>query len=153
MWYFMISQNTKLMWSIARVWHNTLWYGYTKAEYLSEQHHYYHIMMNNLSTHWGRDKMAAIFQTTFSNACSWMKMYEFRLRFHWSFFPRVKLTIFHNWFRWWLDVDQATSHYLNQWWLVYWHICITRHQWNKNWRYKFEVSNLFHHDMNKLLPQ
>ena len=27
---------------------------------------------------WGRDKMAAIFQTTFSNEFSWMKMYEFR---------------------------------------------------------------------------
>ena len=26
-------------------------------------------------THWGRDKMAAIFQTIFSNAFSWMKMY------------------------------------------------------------------------------
>ena len=25
-------------------------------------------------THWGRDKMAAIFQTTFSNAFSWTKM-------------------------------------------------------------------------------
>ena len=34
-------------------------------------------------TYWGRDKMAAISQTTFSNAFSWMKMYEFRLRFHW----------------------------------------------------------------------
>ena len=28
-------------------------------------------------THWGRDKMDAIFQTTFSNEISWMKMYEF----------------------------------------------------------------------------
>ena len=28
-----------------------------------------------LLTHWGRDKMAAIFQMTFSNAFSWMKMY------------------------------------------------------------------------------
>ena len=37
-------------------------------------------------THWGRDKMAAISQTTFSNTFSWMKMYEFRLRFHWSLF-------------------------------------------------------------------
>ena len=35
--------------------------------------------------------MAAIFQTTFSNAFSWMKMYKFRLRFHWSLFPRVQL--------------------------------------------------------------
>ena len=50
-------------------------------------------------THWGRDKMAAIFQTTFSNAFSWMKMFEFRLRFHWSLFPRVQLTIFQHWFR------------------------------------------------------
>ena len=28
-------------------------------------------------THQGRDKMAAIFQTTFSNAFSWMEMHEF----------------------------------------------------------------------------
>ena len=28
-------------------------------------------------THWGRDKMAAIFQMTFSNAFSWIKMFEF----------------------------------------------------------------------------
>ena len=49
---------------------------------------------NNMSlTHWGRDKMAAIFQTTFSNAFSWMKMYEFRLRFHWILFPEFELTI------------------------------------------------------------
>ena len=34
-------------------------------------------------THWGRDKVAAIFQTTFSNAFSWMKIYKFLLRFHW----------------------------------------------------------------------
>ena len=58
-------------------------------------------------THWGRDKMAAIFQTKFSNAFSWVKMYEFRLRFHWSLFPMVQLTI---------------CHYLNQWCLVYWRI-------------------------------
>ena len=44
-------------------------------------------------------QMAAIFQTTFSNAFSWMKMYQFRLRFHWSLFPRAKLTIFQHWFR------------------------------------------------------
>ena len=48
-------------------------------------------------THWGRDKMAAIFQTTSSNAFSWMKVYEFRLRFHWSLFLRVQLTVFQHW--------------------------------------------------------
>ena len=48
---------------------------------------------HNLLTHWGWDKMAAIFQTTFSNVFSWMKMFEFRLKFHWSLFLRVQLTI------------------------------------------------------------
>ena len=33
---------------------------------------------------WGRDKMAAIFQKILSNTLSWMKMYEFQLRFHWN---------------------------------------------------------------------
>ena len=63
--------------------------------------------------------MDAIFQMTFSNGYSWMKMCEFWLKFHWSLFLRVQLTIFQHWFRWWLGADQATSHYLNQWWLVY----------------------------------
>ena len=47
--------------------------------------------MNPLLTHWNRDKMDAIFQTTFSNAFSWMKMYKFRLRFHWILFPKVPI--------------------------------------------------------------
>ena len=70
-------------------------------------------------THWGRDQMAAISQTTLSIAFSWMKMLEFRLNFHWSLFLRVPLTIFQHWFRSWLGAVQATSHYLNQWWLHY----------------------------------
>ena len=73
-------------------------------------------------THWCRGKMAAISQTTFSNAFSWMKMYEFRLKFHWTLFPGVQLTIFQHWFRKWLGAGQATSHYLNQRWKVYWRI-------------------------------
>ena len=73
-------------------------------------------------THWGQDKMAAIFQTMFSNAFSWMRILVFWLKFHWSLFPRVQLTIFQHWFRKWLGVGQATSHCLNQWWLVDWQI-------------------------------
>ena len=49
--------------------------------------------------YWGRDKMDAISQTTFSSAFSWMKMFEFQLKFHWSLFLRVQLTIFQHWFR------------------------------------------------------
>ena len=40
-------------------------------------------------THWGRDKIDAISQTSFSNAFSWMIMYESRLKFHWSLFLKV----------------------------------------------------------------
>ena len=49
--------------------------------------------------YWGRDKIDAISQTTFSNEFSWMKMYEYRLKFHWSLFLRVQFTISQHWFR------------------------------------------------------
>ena len=35
----------------------------------------------------------------FSNAFSWMTIFEFRLKFQWSLFLRVHLTIFQHWFR------------------------------------------------------
>ena len=66
--------------------------------------------------------MDAILQTTFSNAFSWQKLFEFRLNFMWSLFLRVQLLIFHHSFRQWPDAGQATSHCLNQRWLVYWRI-------------------------------
>ena len=50
-------------------------------------------------TQWGRDKMVAIFQMTYSNAFSWTKMCEFRLKFHWSLFPVVQLIASQHWFR------------------------------------------------------
>ena len=43
------------------------------------------VMVDSL-THWGRDKMAAISQTTLSDSFSWTKMLKFRLKFHWSLF-------------------------------------------------------------------
>ena len=47
-----------------------------------------------ISKHCGRDKIDASSQTTFSNAFPWIKSFEFRLKFHWSLFPRVQLAIF-----------------------------------------------------------
>ena len=73
------------------------------------------LSLNTLRPH----KMDAIFQTTFSNRFCWMKMHEVRLKFRRSLFLSVQLTIFQHWFRLWLGADQATSHYLSQWWLVY----------------------------------
>ena len=63
--------------------------------------------------------MATVSQTTLLHTFSWMKMLEFRSKFHWSSFLRVQLTKFQHWFRSWLDTDQATSHYRNQGWLDY----------------------------------
>ena len=73
-------------------------------------------------TNSGRDQMAEFSQTTFWNAFSSMKIYWFPLKFHWNVFPRVQLTIFHQWFRWWLGAVQATSNYLNQWRFGHWRI-------------------------------
>ena len=69
----------------------------------------------DLLTHWGRDKMTAISQTTFANAFSSMKMYEFRLKFHWSLFLRAS---------WYMIIlsEPILVRSLT-------HICVTRPQW------------------------
>ena len=48
--------------------------------------------ISNINTMKSRQN-GRLFQTTFSNAFSWIKMCEFRLRFHWSLFLRIQLTI------------------------------------------------------------
>ena len=74
-------------------------------------------------TYWGRDKMAAIFQTTFPNAFFLNEMYEFRIRFHWNMFLRVKLTISQHWLV--PNIRQAIIWINTDWmdWLT--HICVT----------------------------
>ena len=52
-----------------------------------------------LLTHWGRDKMEAISWTIFSSVFSWMKIIWILIKFYWSLFLRVQLTIFQHWFR------------------------------------------------------
>ena len=34
--------------------------------------------------HWGRGKTAASLQTAFSNSFSWMKTFDFQVKFHWN---------------------------------------------------------------------
>ena len=51
------------------------------------------LSLNNLDTLMQRE-VAAILQTTFLHALSWMRMYEFQLRFHLSLFLRVQITIY-----------------------------------------------------------
>ena len=71
------------------------------------------------SAHWGRNKVAAVSKTVFWYTLSGMKMYAFLLRFYWSLFLSLEITIFEQWFRYLLGADQATNHYLDQWWLHY----------------------------------
>ena len=108
------------VWSIStyRFSFNTLWY--QKCDNL-------HLEILN---HLPLDKLAAISQTTFSNAFSWMKIFEFQIKFHWNTFLGVWSIICQYWFRYWLAAVQATSHYLNQCWSSsLTHICGTRERW------------------------
>ena len=61
-------------------------------------HMFTHLLLGIWMPLWGQDKMATIFQTTYSNAFSWMKIYEFWFKCHWSLLPRVQLIIFQHWF-------------------------------------------------------
>ena len=111
-------------------WCRFTFYSVIDSKYISflvpEMSYYFNRKDRCLLTHCGRDKMAAIFHTTFSNGFSWLKMYWFQFKFHWSLFLWVQLTIFQHWFRQWLGADQATNHYLNQWWSrSLTHICVT----------------------------
>ena len=64
----------------------------------SSQYVIYHLFISVYSTHRGRENLAAIFQTTFSNAFSWLKIFKFWLIFHWILFLRDKLTRSQHWF-------------------------------------------------------
>ena len=48
-------------------------------------------------------------------------------------FMRIQLMINQHWFRWWLDTEEVTSHYLNQRWPgLQIHMCITQPWWVKH---------------------
>ena len=65
--------------------------------------------------------MVAILQI-FWNASSWMKMYELQLKFQLNLCIGIQAILFHHWFRYWLGAWSAPSHYLKQWWVIYWSI-------------------------------
>ena len=44
-------------------------------------------------------KWPPFWETTFSNAFTWLKMIEFLFKFHGNLFPRVQLTISQHWFK------------------------------------------------------
>ena len=100
------------------VWHKHCCYVLRMKYYSSVWYVQGRVWYITPSTHWGRSKMAAIFQTTSLNAFSWMKVYEFRSRFPWSLFPRVQLTISQHW-----PLSEPMLVCLLK------HICVTRPHW------------------------
>ena len=86
----------------------------------------------SLLTHWGRDTIDAILQTTFSNAISWMKMLEFRLKFHWSLFlkgPINNTPALGQIMAWRRPGEKPLSEPMMV--ILLTHICVTRPQWVK----------------------
>ena len=79
----------RMDWKIdGRVLANWLAWVYTRGywhDIISDLQHDLSRVLNPFNTLRPR-KMDAIFQTTFSNTFSSMKMYEFLLKFHWSLF-------------------------------------------------------------------
>ena len=74
-----------------------LWFKFELRRNTNSCIYIYVTIVQPWTEHSGQYKMVDIVQT-FSSAFSWMKIYEFRLVFHWSLFTRVKLTIFQHWF-------------------------------------------------------
>ena len=83
-----------------------------------------------ISAHWGRDKSAAISQTPFSNAFSWMKMYEFDWNlflFDWNNVPINNIPAVVQIMAWRRSGDKPLSEPMMISLLT--HICVTRPQW------------------------
>ena len=81
-------------------------------------------------TDWGRGKMAAFFHTTYSNTFSWMKVYEFRSRFHYFSFlkgPINNILALVQMMAWRRAGDKPLSESMLVCLLT--HICVTRPQW------------------------
>ena len=79
-------------------------------------------------THWGRDKVDAISQTTFSNAFSWMKIFEYRLKFV-PKGPINNISALVQIMAWRLPGDKPLSE--SMMFSLPTHICVTGPQWVK----------------------
>ena len=90
-------------------------------------HHFTHGGLNTLRPR----QMDTLFQTTFANGFSWMKMYEFPLKFHWSLFvprgPISNIPTLVEIMAWHLPGDKPLSQPMIVSLLT--NICVTRPQW------------------------
>ena len=74
-------------------------------------------------THWGGDKVVAISQTIFK--CIFLnETVLISLKILLKLLPEIRIDNILALVQMMLSADQATSHYLNQWWLIHWHIYV-----------------------------
>ena len=89
-------------------------------------------------THWGRDKMVSILQTTFSNACFFNENIWILLRISLKFLPEVQIyniPALVQKIAWHCPGDKPLSEPMMAWSLT--HRCITRPQWLNVHRQKY----------------
>ena len=94
------TKDTPYLALIGELWHvlcEYLWENW--APYNSTIRYFQQYLGIPALPHLPLDKMAAISQTTFSKAFSWMKSFVFWFECHWSLFLRVQLAINQHWFR------------------------------------------------------
>ena len=101
-------------------------------------------------THWGRDKMDAISQTTFSYAFSWMKIFEFRIfEISLKFVPKDPMNNIPSLVQimaWRRPGDKPSSEPMMI--SLPTHICVTRPQWVKrdnSWTSECTLTNFDYH--------
>ena len=99
------------IWTLTRLQHGLGWYGcmifHRRGKLLFSLSHSQCfngfiitriIIHLRFLSHLPLDKMAAISQTTFSSAFSWMKSFIFRFKFYWNLFLMFQLTETQHWF-------------------------------------------------------
>ena len=72
-------------------------------------------------THWGQEKITAIFQMTFWNSFLCIQIVLFRFKFQQNLFLIAQKNIWQHWLTWWLCTKQVISLCNNQG-LVYWYV-------------------------------
>ena len=124
--------NKKPGWTILLIWQ---WFKYRFFFYIRRREviedKTFNLLQCVLLTRWGRDKIAAIFQTTFSNEFSWMEMYEFR-KISLKFVPKVPINTIQALVQimaWRLSGDKPLSEPMMV--KLPTHICVTLPQWVK----------------------
>ena len=105
-------------WALAR---EQLYWPLSLLAWLCDKHN--HVLWFNIfrPRQNGRNFPDDIFKCIVLNENVWIS-----IKISLKFVPSVRLTIFQHWLRKWLGAVQATSHYMNQWWLVYWRIYMSR---------------------------